>query len=353
MKYEKTIYDISIDEHFKLGVEEVALVESPAIEIDWVALAEQTEIKLAQDDDKQLLVGPALIPDKLIYRIHPKTKQEYYIRFSAETIEKIVNRYFKKGNQLRFNYEHNNDLGIDAVVNESWIVKNTDVDQSALYGFKLPVGTWMLSVHIENKEFWQSYVKKGLVKGFSIEGEFAQQAIEMAAQELVDPKAGETEDEFIGRCIANNINEGMPEDQAAAVCYSKWEQHLDAQLSEFELTEEEAEILIKQVLLQESYRDYPVSATNAAKRALKYKEENPNNTCGTRVGWARANQLANREPISEETIARMASFARHLQWENIPYEEGCGGLMVDAWGSRTGIEWAKRKLEQIRRNINK
>lgn len=98
----------------------------------------------------------------------------------------------------------------------------------------------------------------------------------------------------------------------------------------------------------ESYNDYPESATNAAKRALEWRDSHPDNDCGTRVGWARANQLANRENISEETIARMASFARHLQHEDVPYSEGCGGLMVDAWGGRSGIEWAQRKLDSIK-----
>ena len=101
----------------------------------------------------------------------------------------------------------------------------------------------------------------------------------------------------------------------------------------------------------ESYTDYPESAVNAAKRALEYRDNNPDNDCGTPVGWARANQLAKREPISEETIARMASFARHLQYEDVPYSEGCGGLMVDAWGARAGIEWASRKLEEIREDF--
>ena len=98
----------------------------------------------------------------------------------------------------------------------------------------------------------------------------------------------------------------------------------------------------------ETYNDYPESAVNAAKRALKWKDEHPDNDCGTRVGWARANQLANRRNISEDTIARMASFARHLQHKDVPYSEGCGGLMVDAWGGQAGIEWAKNKLEKIR-----
>ena len=101
----------------------------------------------------------------------------------------------------------------------------------------------------------------------------------------------------------------------------------------------------------ESYTDYPESAVNAAKRALEWRDSHPENDCGTAVGWARANQLAKREPISEETIARMASFARHLQYEDVPYSEGCGGLMVDAWGGRAGIEWASNKLSEIREDF--
>ncbi len=98
----------------------------------------------------------------------------------------------------------------------------------------------------------------------------------------------------------------------------------------------------------ETYNDYPASAKNAAKRALKWRDEHPDQKCGTRVGWTRANQLAKGENISEETIARMSSFARHLQYKDVPYSEGCGGLMVDAWGGQAGIEWAQNKLERIR-----
>jgi HK97 family phage prohead protease len=97
---------------------------------------------------------------------------------------------------------------------------------------------------------------------------------------------------------------------------------------------------------EETYNDYPEAATNNAKRALKYKEEN-GSSCGTPVGWTRARQLANRERISRDTIARMASFKRHQQNKDVPYDEGCGGIMWDAWGGDAGIEWAIRKLDQI------
>ena len=96
----------------------------------------------------------------------------------------------------------------------------------------------------------------------------------------------------------------------------------------------------------ESYNDYPQAASNNAKRAIKYKEENKAK-CGTKVGWTRARQLANKDKISRDTIARMASFKRHQQHADVPYSEGCGGLMWDAWGGTSGIEWAIRKLNEI------
>ena len=117
------------------------------------------------------------------------------------------------------------------------------------------------------------------------------------------------------------------------------------------LIDEKTDEIISEVyarIAKESYTDYPKAASDNAKRALKFREEsgNPNN-CGTAVGWTRANQLAKREPISRDTIARMSSFNRHRQNKDVPYEEGCGGLMWDAWGGDEGIAWAQRKLKEI------
>ncbi len=108
----------------------------------------------------------------------------------------------------------------------------------------------------------------------------------------------------------------------------------------------EAEEANKNYRAENTYNDYPKAATNNAKRAIKYKEENGSD-CGTSVGWTRARQLANRESISRKTIARMASFKRHQQNKDVPYSEGCGGLMWDAWGGTSGIEWAINKLKKI------
>ena len=110
------------------------------------------------------------------------------------------------------------------------------------------------------------------------------------------------------------------------------------ELEDFLLKGEEIEL--------ETYSDYPQAARNNAKRALKWKEEN-GSECGTLVGWTRANQLASGENISRSTIARMASFKRHQQHKDVPYSDGCGGIMWDAWGGSSGVNWAINKLKQI------
>jgi hypothetical protein len=99
----------------------------------------------------------------------------------------------------------------------------------------------------------------------------------------------------------------------------------------------------------ESYNDYPKQASENAKIALRWAEENGWGSCGTDVGKQRANQLAKGENISEDTISRMASFERHRQNSQKELGDGCGRLMWLAWGGNEGIEWAQRKLESIKK----
>lgn len=100
---------------------------------------------------------------------------------------------------------------------------------------------------------------------------------------------------------------------------------------------------------EDSFNDYPEAAVNNAKRALKWAEENGWGDCGEQTGKLRANQIANRENLTRETIARISGFRRHQQNKDVPYSEGCGGLMWDAWGGDAMIDWAERKLKQIER----
>lgn len=121
--------------------------------------------------------------------------------------------------------------------------------------------------------------------------------------------------------------------------------HHDNNMQEINLIKRNTDT--KGLKFAESYNDYPESAVNAAKKAVAWAEKNGWGECLTQTGKIRANQLANKEPISRDTIAKMAAFARHLQYKDVPYSEGCGGIAVDAWGGQAGIEWAQRKLNEI------
>jgi len=155
----------------------------------------------------------------------------------------------------------------------------------------------------------------------------------------IDKNPGESKDDFISRCISQEVSSGIESDQAAAICYAKWDE-FGATASSYDFPPANIEF--------ESYTDYPKEAQENAQAALRWVEENGWGSCATPVGKARANQLAKGEPISRDTIARMAAFERHRQNSKGPLEKSsCGRLSWLAWGGDAGIEWAQRKLKQI------
>lgn len=275
------------------GIEAISLVEFPAIEENFVALSKHKVEFKTIDSEKRIIVGLALVPNKLIYR--RKKDYEYNITFSTETVRKASELYLKRLKNNNTTLEHAEFTGGVSVI-ESWIVEDPEKDKTALYGLNAVKGAWAVTMKIDNDEVWED-VKQGKYLGLSIEGMFS-----------------------------DNV-EDVEEVEASNVL------------------EEIKKLLTEDVELK-SYSDYPQAATNNAKRALKYKKEN-GSSCGTSVGWTRASQLANREPLSRDTIARMASFKRHQQHKDVPYSEGCGGIMWDAWGGSAGVNWAISKLKKI------
>ena len=155
------------EEQEESGIEAISIVESPAIESDFVALKTE-EIKLAEiDKEKRILLGALLIPNKPIYR--KGSEGDYYIFFSKDTISKASQMYLRNGYQNNSTLEHEKDLkGLTLV--ESWIVVDEVQDKSRKYGLNVPLGTWMGAVKVNNEEIWNEYVKTNKVKGFSIEG---------------------------------------------------------------------------------------------------------------------------------------------------------------------------------------
>jgi hypothetical protein len=305
------IVELLLDEEsLQAGIQAISIVEAPAIEEDFVALKEQERVELkTMDEDKRLLLGAALVPNKPIYRRNGE--DEYYIYFSQDTVRKASELFFINGNQNKATLEHQIDITGLSVV-ESWIIEG-EQDKSKLYGMNLPVGTWMVSMKVHNDEVWNDYVKSGKVKGFSIEGYFVDK-VEASKQSPEEDKAEE------------QLN-------AIRAIIKK-----DLRTKKGKRTE------------LETYSDYPTSVRNNAKRGIELNKK-VNNKCATQVGKVRAQQLANGEPISKQTIKRMYSYLSRAEEY---YDEGdtksCGYISYLLWGGKAAKRWAESKLKEIEKN---
>jgi hypothetical protein len=186
------IIELILDENEELnGIEAISIVESPAIEEDFIAL-KSDEIKLAEvSKERRVLMGALLIPNKPIYRRNGE--DEYYIYFSKDTVLKASQMYLMKGNQNNSTLEHQYSLSGLSLV-ESWIIEDKVHDKSRKYGMDLPIGTWMGTVKVNNDQVWEEFVKTQAVKGFSIEGYFAdkmERPKESLKEELTEEKEAE------------------------------------------------------------------------------------------------------------------------------------------------------------------
>lgn len=298
MKIVELVLDLTDDQ---AGIEAISVVESPAIEENFVALNKHEVLLKEVDSEKRILMGAALVPNKQIYRRNDKTDEEYYIYFSEDTVRKASELFFKKSNHHNATLEHNEKVD-GTYITESWIVEDSKKDKSALYGLDLPKGSWVVSMKIDNDEIYEK-AKKGEVKGFSIEGYFA--------------------DKY-------DLNTETLED-----------------LEERFTVEELKELLSKEEL--QSYSDYPESVSNNAKRGIDLNKA-VGNKCATQVGKVRAQQLANGEPVSEKTVKRMFSY---LSRAEVYYDQGdkesCGYISYLLWGGKSAKTWAESKLKQIER----
>ena len=170
---------IIADDSQELAIDAISLVTSPAIEQDFVFFGkEKNNLTFAKvDEEKRMLVSPALIPNKQIFRHDPNTDSDYYVYFSKETVRKASELYLKHNNHHKATYQHQDRVSGVLTV-ESWI-KEGDQDKSKLYGYDLPDGTWFVKMKIENDDLWQE-IKSGSLRGLSIEGYFTDRMEKMA-----------------------------------------------------------------------------------------------------------------------------------------------------------------------------
>ena len=292
------------------GIEAISVVENPAIEEDFIALKKE-EVKLAEvDNDKRILMGALLIPNKPIYR--RKGEEEYYIYFSKDTVEKASQLYLMNGNQSKATLEHQHTINGLTLV-ESWLVEDEVHDKSRKYGLNVPVGTWMGAVKVNNDEIWNNFVKTGKVKGFSIEGYFA--------DKMERPK--------------EPVNDFEEEEATEMLSVIR------------SIIKEDKRVKGGKRQELESYSDYPDGVKNNAKRGLELNEK-VNNKCATQVGKIRATQLAGGKPISIETIKRMYSYLSRAEEY---YDEGdskaCGTISYLLWGGKAAKRWSESKLKEL------
>jgi len=295
----------------------ISLVESPAIESDFVYFDKEVVQFAKVDNEQRMVLGPILIPDKKILRVDGEGNP-YHVFFTKETVKKLAQNYLMKKYTDKATIEHDKSINGKVHLVESW-VKEGKLDKSNNYGLSgIPDGSWMGMFKITDDKVWNDYVKEGKVKGFSIEGLFTHALVQASKIDL--------------------------------------EKHIE------ELSENEVNILLGQIkalirkdkrfkkgkrIEMESYSDYGSGISNNAKKGIELNEKN-NNKCATQVGKVRAQQLAKGEPISVETIKRMYSYlSRAEEYYDESDMNACGTISYLMWGGKAGLGWSRNKLREL------
>ena len=174
-------YKVMFNEEENDGVYAVSLVSDPAIGVQFITLSQQKEIQLATiNEEQRILLGAVLIPNQPIYR--NQDGHEFNIVFPAETIKQVQQNFSRQGYQNNSTIEHSGTQIEDVTFVETWIKMDEVHDKSVHYGFNEPVGTWFAAMKVNNEDIWNNYVKTGKVKGFSIDGVFDMEKVNLKSE---------------------------------------------------------------------------------------------------------------------------------------------------------------------------
>jgi hypothetical protein len=313
------LYELQIEDN-EDEVFAISLVESPAIESDFIYFDKEKLQFAAVDIEKKMLIGAILIPDKNILRIDGEG-EPYHVFFTKDTVAKIAQNYLRKKYTDKATLEHDKTIkGVDLV--ESW-VKTGKLDKSNNFGLNVPDGTWMGIFKITDDNIWNDYVKTGKVKGFSIEGIFSNKLI----------KASLLDEDILEKDITELSNE-----------------EAEMFLSMIKaLIKKDSRYKVGKRMEMESYSDYPQSVRDAA-RIAREQNEKVGGKCMTLVGKRRSSDLEAGRPLSRDTIARMVSYlsrAKDVYEQNKSDRESCSYIAYKGWGGETALTWAENKLKQI------
>lgn len=215
---------------FKVGTDSetyaISMVEQPAIESDFVALSEQKEEKIQaflESNERHMVYGAALIPDKDIYRNNGE--QEFYISFTKESIEKMSQDFMKEYRQNEVTLDHQ-EMANDITITESWLVEDPYKDKANALGINVPQGTWMIGMKVNQIDVWDR-VKAGELKGFSVESMISLEEFSKNENNMIDTN----EDMFFDK-IKNVFKEVL-----ASVSMTKQEEEIEL-VNEIDLEEQ-------------------------------------------------------------------------------------------------------------------
>jgi hypothetical protein len=169
---ELPIIELTLEE-LEQGIDATALVENPAIQRNWMAFKEHKDFKFkTHSEDKRILAGALMVADFPMYR--NMNGKEFFVKFSSETIEQLADRMVLNNKLTAFNFEHDAKKELADMHIQQFFIINTELGVNTPMGFEeLPNGSLFAFVKVNNEQVWNDYVKTGIVKGFSIEGNFA------------------------------------------------------------------------------------------------------------------------------------------------------------------------------------
>jgi hypothetical protein len=169
---ELPIIELTLEE-LEQGIDATALVENPAIQRNWMAFKEHKSYEFkTHDNDKRILAGALMVADFPMYR--NMNGKEFFVKFSSETIEQLADRMVLNNKLTAFNFEHDSKKELADMHIQQFFIINTELGVNTPIGFEeLPNGSLFAFVKVNNEQVWNDYVKTGIVKGFSIEGNFA------------------------------------------------------------------------------------------------------------------------------------------------------------------------------------
>lgn len=180
------IYRFVVGEDDDSELEAVALVDRPAIEMNWQAFSatDRKPIKFTADSEKKIIAGPLMIADLPIYR--RDGDKEYYCVFTAEDIFNLRNKFCRGMLSKSVNLMHDPNQAVNGV----FMIENFIIDSSrginSPKGYELSDGSWWGGYKVDNQEVWDEFIKTGEFKGFSVEGVFNSVLVGEEEQGIID-----------------------------------------------------------------------------------------------------------------------------------------------------------------------